>query len=181
MFRKKSLAYICMLSIMLTLSMTALSGCRKKGVDSIEWLLSTEDTKNHLKTFMDSFDTAVTLYQIGVYSPEEFFDEMDILNGQFILIKAVYDKWQSENPVLPGSFTEVSKHGYDGVNKIWKLEEERINKIFTLASENASADEISYVYMSYNRDVSDAMIEYISAYDVYTEEIYGLETEIMSE
>ena len=169
MWTERSKARKTIIVVLLAAAIITTSGCQKKGIYATDWVLLQKENTDALNKFIGSFDTAVTLLSLGTYTYEDFYNTLDILNGQFTILKAAFLKSVKDNPIRPDTQDEITTHAYNGMIRMWDIEEERLGKIIALVENNMSEDEIEYVYMSYADELKDAVVEYLAAYETIVE------------
>ena len=154
-----------------------LTGCRAKGVDGEEWILSQGKTLNTLELYMKNLDDTDTLYTAGGLTDNNFKAEMEIRQQEYDIVYKEFQQELEENPIKVGSHTYESKRGYDGLLKLWEDVGKITGLLESMAENGTTPDAVSYQYIAYQPTLSKDLAEYSAAFSLISGSDYMLDTE----
>ena len=139
-------------------------------INGREWLLKQDSVNEQYIKVMESTEDVYSLYISGKMSSEDFYTELQILQGQLFTIQDAYQKEKDKIVIDPESL-DVSFEGIDHFENLFT----ETNNLY-VASINPqgspySVVEISYVYMNYKEKLLDEYTRYQAA--IYTLDYYN--------
>ena len=176
--RISAVIYVLILSVV----MTAVSGCAKKGVPAGEKIVLEADNMKTLSEFYSNMKDTVVLYASGATSLEDFCIELEVLKEQYDVIRYIYDKDLEENPIRTGTYDYASKAGMEGLDEMWDKIRACLDSVYEIALQGASPDAVSYQYMAHQEGIVDSFQKYLEAYyEITGENIFEGETDTETE
>lgn len=91
---------------------------KEKGITGNEWFEQQDVRMEDISAFCEEMDEVFTLYIGGYMSDEDFANEEILLRHQFSILKAKYEKIDSETNILTGKHSWLSKKGEEVINSI---------------------------------------------------------------
>lgn len=168
--------------LVLSLIMTGITGCAKKGVTADQKIVLEADNMKTLSDFYSNMKDTVVLYASGATSLEDFCVELEVLKEQYDVIRYIYDRDLEENPIRTGTYDYASKSGMEGLEEMWDKISDCLNSVYDIALQGASADAVSYQYMAHQEGIIDSFQKYLEAYyEITGEDIFEGETDTETE
>lgn len=134
-----------------------------------QWVI---DQNTHLETLhkmTENIDDVYTLYIIDSMSESDFLNELQILQGQYKACIIEYKQYNDEHPVETGTQTYYSEKGKDAIEALHKDYENLFNDSLTDALTPRSAEEIAYVKIAYQNEITEHLADYTAAYALIVE------------
>lgn len=157
--------WLCALLACLTLFMCGLCGCSNKesGITGNEWLVKQKVLLEDLSAFTEGMDEVYSLYLVGGISESDFLTELRLLKQQYAILNQFYVQLKNENPVKEGTHSYVSKRGSDAIANYYSILGEIFDNSVDGKGSPLKADQLAYVYMAYQQQLTSALAEYTTA------------------
>ena len=128
----------------------------EKGISGNEWFLMQDETISDVSSYCDEMDEIITLYVGGYMSNDDFKNEETMLQYEFTILKAKYEKLNKDNPVKTGAHSWASKRGATVIQDILNHIEAFISVDYsTMDSETVLAN-----YLVLHETIEDDMAGY---------------------
>lgn len=152
-----------MLAVMLLV--ITLCGCNSSDnrIDGNQWLEIQEVCMTDLESFCEGMDEVYTLYIIGSISPQDFVNEIALLNTQYGYLIAAYDQLKADNPLKPESHSYLSKQGTEAMENIYLTIKQTLDYSLDSEGNAKSIDEIAYLYLAQRQQLIGYISEYSTA------------------
>lgn len=154
------------ISIVCLFMIFCLSSCGTKEISGDEWLLKQDETMSNLQNFAAAMDEVYSLYISNTITPEDFSNELLLLNDQYTLIQADYTVLEQEYSLLPESYSYAAQRGVSAVNSIQELLQRLLDDSTDEFGNVLSRERISYLYLAYRQELNGYLAEYITAYQI---------------
>lgn len=156
---------LCALLACLTILICGLCGCSKEetGITGNEWLVKQKVLLEDLSAFTEGMDEVYSLYLVGGISESDFLTELRLLKQQYAILNQFYAQLKNENPVKEGTHSYVSKRGSDAIANYYTILGEVIDNSVDEKGSPLKADQLAYVYMAYQQQLTSALAEYTTA------------------
>jgi len=139
-------------------------GCgNEKTITGNEWLIIQEQCLEDLKSYADGMDEVYTLYFIEAISKEDFANELVLLNQQYKILKAFYEKLKTENPLEPGSHSFVSKKGTEAIENLYTCFGEILKNSVDENGQPLPQSRLAYRYLAYRQNIIGYISEFTMA------------------
>ncbi len=165
MLKKKSFVVV-----LAAIIIAALSSCTtKKEVSGDKWLMQQEECVLGLQAFAENMDEVYSLYISGSISPDDFYNELSVLNAQLSVLKADYANRKAESPISPGNNSYEAQRGIQGIEGIQNTFQSILNESLDSSGAPLSPEPISYIYLAYRQQINSYLSDYITAYQIISD------------
>lgn len=120
----------------------------------------------HANSFIENMDNILTLYFSGVTNTDSYSNDYELLKKQWKLLRADFDKFREDNPVLPDTDTVSSQLGYEAIADFYDEIDDLFKELDTVDKSNPR--HISYVYLARQQDLLDYYTTYTITYNIIT-------------
>lgn len=146
------------------------------GITGEEWFFAQEKYIDELGELCDELDNVSSLYINGNIAYEDYKNHINVIEREFLLIQANYEKDKEHTRIKDGSHTYISKKGVEATEETFDL----IGKLIETCSNEEIASNpanLSYQYLTAQQAIQKSMAKYITSKVMYDPEnmIHGPE------
>ena len=151
---------------------------KDKGMTGNEWMMLQTDYIDTLTAYTVNMDEVYALYIAGDMPVTNFITEYALLENEWDVMDAAYEKFLQANTITPGTHSYASQKGEEAIN----LLRTNIKDILTSTkNENSviSTDKMLYMYLAHKQQAQVYLAQYAVSYMIikesqnYTEEDYA--------
>jgi len=138
---------------------------KAKEQNATEWFLKQGKYLDNLMLYSQNMDNITSLYLSGEIALTDFVVHLRELKGEINLMRADYDGYLKEHPVILGSETAATKIGNEAVVGLMDTYREMVDMLDKYKTDKET---LAYNYIAYSQVITDYLSSYIAArYSVY--------------
>ena len=156
-------------AFLLVLTLLFASCAKSKEITGNEFLLKLNSCVSDLQAFSQGVDEVYSLYISNTISDQDFANEVSILQQQFTILESQYSDLKQENPIKAGDNSFAAQKGIMGIETIFQTIRQILNGIYSSEGVILSRDEVATMYIEYNGNIEQALLDYALAYSLISE------------